>query len=229
MILGFAGLIAMELGCKLVLEEEGIPVSAEAVLKWKGISKVIVNELGFELELSKMLLSSYGFFLRPCQKGSLLVSAAYAGHNPLTGLTDWSAPQVENPFVLESTVVSLDLDAVQYCSIQYLIARADDSLNVAAPELSGKSMLIEGRWRAAKSTEWNSFLWASKLANSRQFDLTQPHRKGQKQRIDIVRYMDKMFDGIDIQTESPARVMRGVIHNLVSDSDVSHSLSRAHW
>ncbi len=196
----------------------------------------ITNDLGFTFVLEEGWLVDYSLTLVPCADSVadagwerfLGIELAHADHSIFD---DPSQVQPQHPEALAAPgfeiVDSLSFSAARYCSVHWLVARADDG--VSAPDgtdLSNIALSLTARWEGAEtsgvldlSTEWT---------NGVLMDLTVPESgvtdEPTHAQVTVVRSLAGLFDGIDPTVSTELEAAWVLLTNLVEQAEVRYEV-----
>jgi hypothetical protein len=223
--------------------------SADGVdIELGGTSWQTTNDRGYRVRVDRGYLVDYSMELVECPKDALRsgrdslwawfpVQAAWAGHMPTTpNPAAIHTPHIEALHApTDFDVGSMQLAPQRYCRVHYLIARANRSA-VGLPEdvdMVERSLYVRGTYQSAKAAASHPFELATSAANAALTELFPPGYFGvqgsaividtgrENVRIVIHRTLKSLFDGIDFEAMSAARIERQVLQNLINHTDIA--------
>lgn len=210
------------------------------------------NDMGYEIELSRLMINTYSVELIPCdedlfrrlqqprqrpqQSSGGLIGTAWAGHGDPTRPTRTGVIRPEWPLSQDNPVFmdTLDPPDYAYCRAHYLIGRVpnDDATQGTYPDLVGLSLVVEGSVAAPGETGSEPFSIQTSaahgtLAEFKVQSLEDGIRITAGDRIVVKRRLDALFDGVDFSTMSEQELARTVLRNVVQSVtlDVHSSVS----
>jgi hypothetical protein len=206
------------------------------------------TDRGYRVRVERGYLVDYSMELVECPKearrsdGDSLwawfpVQAAWAGHMPTTpNPAAIHTPHIEALHApTDFDVGSMSLAPQRYCRVHYLIARANRSA-VGLPDdvdMVERSLYMRGAYHSATATESHPFELATSAANAVLTELFPPGHFGvagsaivvdtgrENVRVVIHRALKSLFDGVDFDSMTPARVERQVLQNLIDHTDIA--------
>ncbi|MFT4977967.1 MAG: hypothetical protein ACI8S6_003875 [Myxococcota bacterium] len=194
-----------------------------------------VTDLGYTVEITRGYLTTYSLGLEPCPEalrppvpGWGLLSTARAAHGPtINAATLPHSRAVDLLALSDTTLASLTFPQSRFCEVTTLVARADKRTE-GIPEgvaLEGASLMLTGHWQ--RGSEREDFDVKSTLANSSRLTLedTAHIGTGEVATISIRHRAKSLFDGIELATESDARILRGVLTNLIAHTTTTATLT----
>ena len=206
------------------------------------------NDRGYRVHVEHGYLADYSMELVECPKEAreldidsfsawLPVRAAWAGHMPTTpNPAAIHTPHIEALHApTDFNVGSMQLAPQRYCRVHYLIARANRSA-VGLPDdvdMVERSLYVRGTAQGAAATEPHPFELATSAANAVLTELFPPGRFGaqgaaiivdtgrENARVVIHRQLKSLFDGVDFDTMTPARIERQVLQNIIDHTEIA--------
>ena len=198
----------------------------------------VTNARGVTFHVTRGYLVTYGLQLRPCESSTSAasrildwlrpVSLAWAGHS---GLNDQSFVygQVEPLVPLQpptERAVSLP-DAARYCSLHYLVARADKYLDSSAAEvpMDRVTLHLDGWWSSPTSDGPQPLAIHTELNTGSYIDLVTPIdiQPAQGATVAIRRELAHFFDDLDPASASPTGLSQGLLLNIAAAATVTQS------
>lgn len=196
----------------------------------------VSNNRGVTFHVTRGYLVTYGLQLRPCDPadsttGQLLrwlnpIPVAWAGHS---GLNDQSFVYGEVEQIVPLTggfARSVVLpDEASYCSLHYLVARADTNLDTTASEIPMEriTLHLEGWWSAPGSATQEPLTIHTALNTGSYIDLPQPIEtaEGGTARVVLTRQLAAFFDDLDPATQSETGFAQALLLNIAAAATVS--------
>lgn len=189
----------------------------------------VTNNLGVTFHVTRGYLVTYGLQLRPCETSTadrLLdwlrpVSVAWAGHS---GLNDQSFVygQVEPLVPLQPPFersVSLP-DPARYCSLHYLVARADSYLDSSAAEvpMDRVTLHLDGWWSSPASGSQQPLAIHTELNTGSYLDLVTPIEveAGAGATVTVRRELAHFFDDLDPVNATQAGFAQALLLNIAA-------------
>jgi hypothetical protein len=198
----------------------------------------VTNSLGVTFHVTRGYLVTYGLQLRPCEATTTTASRilewlrpvplAWAGHG---GLSDQSFVYGEVEPLMPLTdgferEVLLPDDA-SYCSIHYLVARADTNLDTSAATvpMDRVTLHLDGWWSAAGSETQQPLAIHTELNTGSYIDLVRPISAGDggKETVVVTRQLAAFFDDVDPAALSEARLAQSLLLNIAAAATVTQT------
>ena len=231
--------LALLAGCESEPVEQP---AADFALEWRldwdrtGVSTTpdgweVTNNLGVTFHVTRGYLVTYGLQLRPCETASSATSRllewlrpvplAWAGHS---GLNDQSFVygQVESLVPLGDGFaqrVALP-DAATYCSLHYLVARADGNLDSsgATVPMDRVTLHLDGWWSSASSSGEQPLAIHTELNTGSYLDLVVPIevQKGRDATVVVTRTLAHFFDDLDPAESSETAFTQSLLLNIAA-------------
>jgi hypothetical protein len=198
----------------------------------------VTNNRGVTFHVTRGYLVTYGLQLRPCDPadsttGQLLrwlnpIRLAWAGHS---GLNDQSyiygevEPLVPLTAGFERTVVLPD--EASYCSVHYLVARADGNLDASAATvpMDRVTLHLDGWWSAPGSETRQPFAIHTELNTGSYIDLVRPISAGDggNETVVVMRQLAAFFDDLDPATQSETGFEQSLLLNIAAAATVTQT------
>ena len=206
------------------------------------------NDRGYRVHVEHGYLADYSMELVECPRAALVsdieslwawfpLRTASAGHMPTTpNPAAIHTPHIEALHApTDFNVGSMLLAPQSYCRVHYLIARANRSA-VGLPDdvdMVERSLYVRGTAQATATTEPHPFELATSAANAVLTDLFPPGRFGaqgaaiivdtgrENVRVVIHRQLRSLFDGVDFDTMTVARIERQVLQNIIDHTEIA--------
>jgi hypothetical protein len=196
----------------------------------------VTNNRGVTFHVTGGYLVTYGLQLRPCDPadsttGQLLrwlnpIRLAWAGHS---GLNDQSyiygevEPLVPLTAGFERTIVLPD--EASYCSLHYLVARADDAFDTTAATVPMEriTLHLEGWWSAPGSATQEPLAIHTELNTGSYIDLVRPISAGDggNETVVVTRQLAAFFDDVDPAALSDARLAQSLLLSIAAAATVT--------
>jgi hypothetical protein len=198
----------------------------------------VTNNLGVTFHVTRGYLVTYGLQLRPCETTTSSASRllewlrpvplAWAGHS---GMGDQSYVYGEvEPLVPLTTGFEREVllpDDVFYCSIHYLVARADTNLDVSASTvpMDRVTLHLDGWWSAAGSETQTPLAIHTELNTGSYIDLERPISTGVggNETVVVTRQLAAFFDDLDPAALSDARLAQSLLLNIAAAATVTQT------
>ena len=198
----------------------------------------VTNGRGITFHVTRGYLVTYGLQLRPCESSASAASRlfdwlrpvplAWAGHS---GLNDQSFVygQVEPlvPLTAGFEREALLPDEASYCSIHYLVARADTNLDTSAATvpMDRVTLHLDGWWSAPGSETQTPLAIHTELNTGSYIDLVEPIevRAGSGATVTVTRELAHFFDDLDPATASPTGLSQALLLNIAAAATVTQS------
>ena len=199
----------------------------------------VTNARGVTFHVTRGYLVTYGLQLRPCESSASAASRlfdwlrpvplAWAGHS---GLNDQSFIYGEvEPLVplMGDFERSLTLpDAARYCSIHYLVARADEAFDtsIATVPMDRVTLHLDGWWSSPTSDGPQPLAIHTELNTGSYIDLVEPIevRAGSGATVTVTRELAHFFDDLDPATASPTGLSQALLLNIAAAATVTQSV-----
>jgi hypothetical protein len=196
----------------------------------------VTNNLGVTFHVTRGYLVTYGLQLRPCDTTTSTTSRildwlrpvplAWAGHS---GLNDQSFAYGEvEPLVpltggfARSVVLP---DEASYCSLHYLVARADTNLDASAATvpMDRVTLHLDGWWSAPGSETRQPLAIHTELNTGSYIDLVRPISAGDggNETVVVMRQLAAFFDDLDPATQSETGFEQALLLNIAAAATVS--------
>lgn len=218
----------LSLQWKVDWDTAGVTTSADG---WE-----VTNSLGVTFHVTRGYLVTYGLQLRPCEATTTTASRilewlrpvplAWAGHS---GLNDQSfvygevEPLVPLTAGFERTIVVPD--EASYCSVHYLVARADTNLDTSAAEvpMDRVTLHLDGWWSAAGSATQQPLAIHTELNTGSYIDLVRPLSTGVggSETVVVTRQLAAFFDDVDPAALSDARLAQSLLLNIAAAATIT--------
>jgi len=196
----------------------------------------VTNNRGVTFHVTRGYLVTYGLQLRPCDPadsttGQLLrwlnpIRVAWAGHS---GLNDQSyiygevEPLVPLTAGFERSIVLPD--EASYCSVHYLVARADGNLDASAATvpMDRVTLHLDGWWSAPGSATREPLAIHTELNTGSYIDLVRPISAGDggNETVVVTRQLAAFFDDLDPATQSQTGFEQALLLNIAAAATVS--------
>lgn len=191
----------------------------------------VTNARGVTFHVTRGYLVTYGLQLRPCESSASTasrlfdwlrpVSLAWAGHS---GLNDQSFVfgQVEPlvPLTAGFEREALLPDDASYCSIHYLVARADTNLDTsnATVPMDRVTLHLDGWWSVADSETQTPLAIHTELNTGSYIDLERPvsTAAGGNETVVVTRQLAAFFDDLDPAALSEAQLAQSLLLNIAA-------------
>ena len=198
----------------------------------------VTNGRGITFHVTRGYLVTYGLQLRPCETttsaasrlldGLRPVPLAWAGHG---GLNDQSFVYGEVEPLVPLTAgferEALLPDEASYCSIHYLVARADTNLDTSAATvpMDRVTLHLDGWWSAPGSETQTPLAIHTELNTGSYIDLVEPIevRAGSGATVTVTRELAHFFDDLDPATASPTGLSQALLLNIAAAATVTQS------
>jgi hypothetical protein len=174
----------------------------------------ILTDLGYEVRLDSGWLVNYTVQLIPCETAQVESSAVEF----MRVVEDLAHP-------LSTTSSDVGLGQSDYCSLHYLVARADQEV-VERPEdieLERLSLTLSGSWTGADGLGTGEFELATALGFG--VILALPDElvlgPGDAAHFVITRQLDEVFAGVDFATSDTEDLERAVVRGIVESATLT--------
>jgi hypothetical protein len=208
------------------------------------------NDLGYEINLKELYLSSYSAQLVQCEESAhthtsriipenlLAVPTAFAGHGDLLE----NSTRTTEPFLEALKTSSTDystktdwsslynLDMNSYCKVHYLIGPVlETSTNLQAnPDMLGQTLQLSGHFRHVDilNGEWTDFSLSSDQADGILIDLpnfAEQHEEDPSiyYEISLNRELQTLFNDIDFPNTTEEEMATIILRNLTENTTVN--------
>ena len=198
----------------------------------------VTNGRGITFHVTRGYLVTYGLQLRPCETTTSAASRildwlrpvplAWAGHS---GLSDQSFVYGEVEPLMPLTAgfereVLLPDDA-SYCSIHYLVARADTNLDASAATvpMDRVTLHLDGWWSAPGSETQTPLAIHTELNTGSYIDLERPvsTAAGGNETVVVTRQLAAFFDDLDPAALSETRLAQSLLLNIAAAATVTQT------
>ena len=198
----------------------------------------VTNTGGVTFHVTRGYLVTYGLQLRPCETTTSTASRlldwlrpvplAWAGHG---GLSDQSFVYGEVEPLMPLTAgfereVLLPDDA-SYCSIHYLVARADTNLDASAATvpMDRVTLHLDGWWSAPGSETQTPLAIHTELNTGSYIDLERPvsTAAGGNETVVFTRQLAAFFDDLDPAALSETRLAQSLLLNIAAAATVTQT------
>ena len=198
----------------------------------------VTNARGITFHVTRGYLVTYGLQLRPCESSASAASRlfdwlrpvplAWAGHS---GLNDQSFVygQVEPlvPLTAGFEREALLPDDASYCSIHYLVARADTNLDASAATvpMDRVTLHLDGWWSAPGSETQRPLAIHTELNTGSYIDLERPvsTAAGGNETVVVTRQLAAFFDDLDPAALSETRLAQSLLLNIAAAATVTQT------
>ena len=218
--------------CDDTAETPGVPPVADLFVAHAQLDlpAVVVNDLGYRIEVDRWVAVSASIELRPCEASASLlwrlVGGTAAAHVTPTVYRAGGSAQPRDLLGAGTAALfgQLTPPAGDYCQVRYASSPADADLEGSGggASLLGKSMVISGRYRPPGGEAPVSFSLATTLGT--RVDLPEiaatssaplfKLRSGERLAVTVTIEPAAMFDGIDFALQGPAQVESQLVFNL---------------
>lgn len=198
----------------------------------------VTNGRGVTFHVTRGYLVTYGLQLRPCETTTSTASRilnslrpvplAWAGHS---GLNDQSFVYGEVEPLMPLTAgfereVLLPDDA-SYCSIHYLVARADTNLaaSAATVPMERVTLHLDGWWSSPTTDGQQPLAIHTELNTGSYIDLVRPISTagGGNETVVVTRQLAAFFDDLDPAALSEARLAQALLLNIAAAARVTQA------
>ena len=190
---------------------------------------VIVNDLGYRIELDRWIAVSASIEIRPCDRSASLwwrlVGGTAAAHVTPTPTRAGGSAQPRDLLSAGTSTLfgNLTPPSGAYCQVRYASSPADaDIEGSGALPLLGKSMVISGRYTAPGETVAEPFSLVTTLGT--RVDLPELAATsdaplftldaGEQLAITVTLKPAEMFDGVDFALQGPAQIESQLVFNI---------------
>ncbi len=198
----------------------------------------VTNGRGVTFHVTRGYLVTYGLQLRPCETTTSAASRilnwlrpvplAWAGHS---GLNDQSFVFGEvEPLMPLTAGFERELllpDDASYCSIHYLVARADTNLDASAATvpMDRVTLHLDGWWSSPTTDGQQPLAIHTELNTGSYIDLVRPISTagGGNETVVVTRQLAAFFDDLDPAALSDARLAQALLLNIAAAATVTQT------
>lgn len=198
----------------------------------------VTNGRGVTFHVTRGYLVTYGLQLRPCETTTSAASRildwlrpvplAWAGHS---GLNDQSFVYGEvEPLMPLTAGFERELllpDDASYCSIHYLVARADTNLDASAATvpMDRVTLHLDGWWSSPTTDGQQPLAIHTELNTGSYIDLVRPisTAAGGNETVVVTRQLAAFFDDLDPAALSDARLAQSLLLNIAAAATVTQT------
>ncbi len=198
----------------------------------------VTNGRGVTFHVTRGYLVTYGLQLRPCETTTSTASRildwlrpvplAWAGHS---GLNDQSFVYGEvEPLMPLTAGFERELllpDDASYCSIHYLVARADTNLDASAATvpMDRVTLHLDGWWSSPTTDGQQQLAIHTELNTGSYIDLVRPisTAAGGNETVVVTRQLAAFFDDLDPAALSDARLAQALLLNIAAAATVTQT------
>lgn len=198
----------------------------------------VTNGRGVTFHVTRGYLVTYGLQLRPCETTTSAASRildwlrpvplAWAGHS---GLNDQSFVFGEvEPLMPLTAGFERELllpDDASYCSIHYLVARADTNLDASAATvpMDRVTLHLDGWWFSPTTDGQQPLAIHTELNTGSYIDLVRPISTagGGNETVVVTRQLAAFFDDLDPAALSDARLAQALLLNIAAAATVTQT------
>lgn len=198
----------------------------------------VTNGRGVTFHVTRGYLVTYGLQLRPCETTTSAASRildwlrpvplAWAGHS---GLNDQSFVYGEvEPLMPLTAGFERELllpDDASYCSIHYLVARADTNLDASAATvpMDRVTLHLDGWWSSPTTDGQQPLAIHTELNTGSYIDLVRPISTagGGNETVVVTRQLAAFFDDLDPAALSDARLAQALLLNIAAAATVTQT------
>lgn len=198
----------------------------------------VTNGRGVTFHVTRGYLVTYGLQLRPCETTTSAASRildwlrpvplAWAGHS---GLNDQSFVFGEvEPLMPLTAGFERELllpDDASYCSIHYLVARADTNLDASAATvpMDRVTLHLDGWWSSPTTDGQQPLAIHTELNTGSYIDLVRPISTagGGNETVVVTRQLAAFFDDLDPAALSDARLAQSLLLNIAAAATVTQT------
>lgn len=201
----------------------------------------VVTDLGYQVRLDAGWLVNYSVQLVPCEiakaesravefmraalRGLNPIQTAWAGHGDDNDVTTVFGVVEDLAHPLSTTSPDVALGETDYCSLHYLVARADQEV-VERPEdvdLERLSLTFSGAWSNEEGTESGEFDIATAVGFGVILALPEDMVLGSEDAAHFVitRHLDEVFAGVDFATSDSEDLERAVVRAIVESATLT--------
>jgi hypothetical protein len=231
---GWLGLLGALLltACEEAAEAPEVPPVADLFVAHAPLDlpAVVVNDLGYRIEVDRWVAVSASIELRPCEASASLFWQLFGGtaaaHVTPTIYRAGGSAQPRDLLGAGAATLfgQLTPPAGDYCQVRYASSPADADIEGSGGggSLLGKSMVISGRYRPPGSEMAVPFSLETTLGT--RVDLPEIAatsaaplfrlRSGERLTVTVTLDPAAMFDGIDFALQGPAQVESQLVFNL---------------
>lgn len=198
----------------------------------------VTNGRGVTFHVTRGYLVTYGLQLRPCETTTSAASRildwlrpvplAWAGHS---GLNDQSFVFGEvEPLMPLTAGFERELllpDDASYCSIHYLVARADTNLDASAATvpMDRVTLHLDGWWSSPTTDGQQPLAIHTELNTGSYIDLERPISTagGGNETVVVTRQLAAFFDDLDPAALSETRLAQSLLLNIAAAATVTQT------
>ena len=198
----------------------------------------VTNGRGVTFHVTRGYLVTYGLQLRPCETTTSAASRildwlrpvplAWAGHS---GLNDQSFVYGEvEPLMPLTAGFERELllpDDASYCSIHYLVARADTNLDASAATvpMDRVTLHLDGWWSSPTTDGQQPLAIHTELNTGSYIDLVRPisTAAGGNETVVVTRQLAAFFDDLDPAALSETRLAQSLLLNIAAAATVTQT------
>ena len=198
----------------------------------------VTNVRGITFHVTRGYLVTYGLQLRPCESSASAASRlfdwlrpvplAWAGHS---GLNDQSFiyGEVEPlvPLMGDFERARTLPDAARYCSIHYLVARADEAFDtsIATVPMDRVTLHLDGWWSSPTTDGQQPLAIHTELNTGSYIDLVRPISTagGGNETVVVTRQLAAFFDDLDPAALSETRLAQSLLLNIAAAATVTQT------
>lgn len=196
---------------------------------------VIVNDLGYRIEVDRWVTVSASIELRPCDASASLfwrlVGGTAAAHVTPTATRAGGSAQPRDLLGAGTATLfgQLTPPAGSYCQVRYASSPADADIEGSGSGLAilGKSMVVAGRYTLPGGGEPVPFALTTTIGT--RVDLPESAgatplftlAPGDRVTATITLQPAKMFDGVDFALQGPAQIESQLVFNLSRSAELS--------
>ena len=198
-------------------------------VEWTPDGISITNDLGVTFVVAGGVLLDDSLVAVPCAdtvadvgwERWLGVGSAHADHSAFADPSSFEEHQIE-PLAAPAarTLGDRSFDPTSYCTVHWLVARADEGTESDGVDLSGVALSLQARWSGPDGEGALSF--ETEWTNGALLDLTieEARQSGEAvaAEITVVRSLGGLFDGVDPATQSELAIAWSVLENLMAGS-----------
>ena len=238
--------LALLAGCD---SDPALQPESDLSLRWKvdwdttGVATTgdgweVTNGRGVTFHVTRGYLVTYGLQLRPCETTTSAASRildwlrpvplAWAGHS---GLNDQRCVFGEvEPLMPLTAGFERELllpDDASYCSIHYLVARADTNLDASAATvpMDRVTLHLDGWWSSPTTDGQKPLAIHTELNTGSYIDLVRPISTagGGNETVVVTRQLAAFFDDLDPAALSDARLAQSLLLNIAAAATVTQT------
>ena len=209
----------------------------------------VINNQGYMIQIEQGHVVNFETALVPCpvaEKTSwglsthrwahlidlVSVTPAHAGHGDIADQSALTAGFVE---FIGGPSIAKTIDRLMpatYCDVHYLIARADPMTlrDDAMPDMTNRSLFIEGQYKAPGEQDWTAFVVDSSIAygilrsHAQAPPTTETIALGESKRlnVNVRRPMKSMFQDVNFDGMNSSSIARLILRNLLEGTQLEH-------